>query len=210
MIRVLCFVLFLGLAPLSLLAQTNDFGVWMEFELKKKIFKDLDFSIIPDIRLQDNFKVDKYQIDGKLSYSPWERLEFAGAYRIKTNVRNKGNVTTHRFVFDASLKEDVGRFDLALRTRYTNYSDENERKNPFVRPRFKLTYDIKNKKITPYASYELFRNLSDKEWQKGRFDIGARRKLGKIHRVGLYYRLQDYFNDRNSIHIVGVDYRIRI
>ena len=70
-----------------------------------------------------------------------------------------------------------------------------------------MEYNIKGNKITPFVSYELFRNLNENEFDKGRFDIGATRELGKIHRVGIYYRLQDYFSDRNSLNIPGIEYR---
>ena len=190
-------------------AKTDRFGTWIEIEITKKLLKDLELSFIPDVRLQDDFTVDKYQFDLKLGYEPFKFLNFAVAYRNKTNVRNKGNVTTNRFVFDAALKEGFGRFDASLRARLTNYSDESDEKTTFIRPRIKLVYDIKGNKIAPYASFELFRDLSEKEWQKSRFDVGATRKLGKYHRVGLYYRLQNYFSTRNSINILGIDYRFK-
>ena len=69
--------------------------------------------------------------------------------------------------------------------------------------------DIPDNKIKPYLSYELFRNTTDKEFDKSRLDLGATRKIGDLHRIGLYYRLQDYFNDKSSIHILGINYRLK-
>lgn len=206
--KTVFFFLFLFLFS-SIQAKTDKFGTWIEIELSKKLFKDFELSFIPDVRLQDDFTVDKYQFDVKLGYEPFKFLKLAVAYRNKTNVKNKGNETTNRFVFDTALKEGFGRFDAALRARLTNYSDDNDTKTTFIRPRFKLVYDIRGNKIAPYTSYELFRDLGEKEWQKSRFDVGATRKLGKYHRVGLYYRLQNYFSNRNSINILGIDYRFK-
>jgi hypothetical protein len=210
MSRVIAIVLFFLIGILSVQAKTDKFGTWLEIELTKKLFKKFELSFIPDVRLQDDFTVDKYQFDVKLGYEPFKFLSLAVAYRNKTNVKDKGNETTNRFVFDAAVKEGFGRFDASLRSRITNYSDDRDVKTTFIRPRIKLVYDIKGNKIAPYTSYELFRDLGEKEWQKSRFTVGFTRKLGKLHRVGIYYRLQDYFSNRNSINILGIDYRFKI
>jgi hypothetical protein len=208
--KLILIVLFIFVGIFSVRAKTDKFGTWFEIELTKKLFKKFELSFIPEVRWQDDFTVDKYQFDAKLAYEPFKFLTLAAAYRIKTNVKNKGNETTNRFVFDAAVKEGFGRFDASLRTRITNYSDEDDVNTTFIRPRVKLVYDIKGNKIAPFTSYELFRDISEKEWQKNRFDIGFTRKLGKLHRVGIYYRLQDYFSNRNSINILGIDYRLKI
>lgn len=192
-------------------AQTEKFGTWIEVELTKKFLEKFEFSFIPDVRLQDDFTVDKYQFDSKLSFEAFKFLDLAAAYRIKTNVKTKTNVTTHRYVFDATLKNEFGRFTPSLRTRITNYNDTKEdEKVTFIRPRVKVAYDIKGNKIQPYTSYELFRDINNKVTQKSRFDVGFTRKLGEYHRIGLYYRLQKYFDDQPSINILGIDYRFKI
>lgn len=204
------FILILLLSTSVVYAKTDKFGTWLEFELTKTFLKNFEFSIIPDVRLQDDFTVDKYQFDAKLGYEPFKFLSFAAAYRIKTNVKDKGNVTTNRFVFDVSGKEKFGRFNASLRARLTNYSDDDDVKITFIRPRVKVGYDIKGNKFAPYTSYELFQSLNEKELKKGRFDIGFTRKMGKFHRIGIYYRLQHYYDDRTSINILGIDYRFKI
>ena len=208
--RTILFLLVLLTGASSIQAKTDKYGTWVELEFSKELFKKFELSFIPEVRWQDDFTVDEYQFDAKLGYEPFKFLNVAVAYRNKTNVKNKGNENTNRFVFDLAGKEKLGRFDASLRTRVTNYSDESDIKTTFIRPRIKFVYDIKGNKIAPFTSYELFRDVHEKNWQKGRFDIGFTRKFGKIHRIGFYYRLQDYFNDRNSINIVGIDYRLKI
>lgn len=206
LILVLCFSVF------QLAAKTKKYGTWIEFELNKKLFKNFELSVIPEIRLEDNFSVDEYMVDAQLGYEPIKNIDFAIAYRINNNVKTKGNEITTRWTFDGNAKKELGRFEGALRLRLASYSEDEDgiKKASYLRPRFKIRYDIKNNKITPFASFELFRNLRDKEFQKARFDFGASRKIGKIHRVALYYRLQDYWaSERNSIHILGIDYRLK-
>ncbi|HKI87431.1 MAG TPA: DUF2490 domain-containing protein [Draconibacterium sp.] len=191
--------------------KTKKFGTWVELEFSKSFLKDFEFSVVPEVRFQDDYSVDEYMVDGVLSWEPLKFLKLSAAYRINTNIRKKTDETTHRFAFDAQVKKEVGRVEASLRTRFTNYTEQAiDDPGNFFRPRLKLEYDIKGNKIRPFTSYELFRNTTAKEFQKARFDIGFTRKLGKIHRIGLYYRLQDYFSDRNSIHILGIEYRLKI
>lgn len=192
-------------------AKTEKFGTWVELEFAKKFFKKFEFSFIPDVRFQDDFTVDKYQFDGKLSYEPIKFLEFAAIYRVKTNVKNKENEVTHRMVLDATGKVEIGRFKPSFRARYVSYHNVDDEKVSTLRPRIKVVYDIKGNKIAPYTSYELFQNLVTNELEKGRFDVGCTRKIGKLHRIGVYYRLQDYYNsNNNSLNILGIDYRFKI
>ena len=208
--RNLLLLIFLLLGVFSTQAKTEKFGTWLEFELTKKLWKKLELSFIPDIRFQDDFTIDKYQFDTKVAYEPTKFLEFAAAYRIKTNVKNKENEVTHRLVIDGTGKVDVGRFTPSFRTRYVTYSNVEDERVVLVRPRVKVVYDIKGNRIAPYTSYESYRDLIANEWLKGRFDIGFTRKIGKLHRIGLYYRLQHYYNsDRNSVNILGIDYRFK-
>ncbi|MBT3383744.1 MAG: DUF2490 domain-containing protein [Prolixibacteraceae bacterium] len=208
-IFILLFILFISVSITQ--AKTKKFGTWMEFEFSKELFEKFEISLIPEIRLEDDFTIDEYLIDVKFTYEPVKFLNFAAAYRINTNVKNKGNEISKRFVLDANAKQEFGRFEASLRTRYTNYTDveEGESESNYFRPRAKLEYDIKGNKIRPFVSYELFRNTTEKETRKGRFDIGFTRKLGNLHRIGIYYRLQDYFDDSNSVHILGIDYRLK-
>lgn len=206
---VVCFLLVASVFSAS--AKTEEFGTWYELELTKKILKRFEFSIVPDLRLQDDFTIDKYQFDAKLAYEPLKFLEFAVAYRIKTNVKNKENEVTHRLVFDATAKTDIGRFSPSFRTRFVTYEDVDGERVNTIRPRVKLAYDIKGSKISPYTRYETYRDLVNNKFQKGRFDIGMTRKMGKYHRIGIYYRLQHFYNNqRNSMNILGIDYRFKI
>lgn len=205
------FILLIVLSSIVVQAKTKQFGTWVELEFSKSFFKDFEFSVVPEIRFQDDFSVDEYMVDGVLSYEPLKFLKFSAAYRINTNVKKKEDETMRRLAFTVQAKKELGRVEASLRTRFTNYTDQvDDDPGNFFRPRFKLEYDIKGNKIRPFTSYELFRNTTAKEFQKGRFDLGFTRKMGSRHRIGFYYRLQDYFSDRNSIHIIGIEYRLKI
>lgn len=192
-------------------AKTERFGTWVELELRKDFLKQFSFSIVPELRFQDQFNLDEYMIQGKLRYDPFSFLSVAGTYRLGTEIKNKENLNYNRFAFDVQASHEIDRFEASLRARYTNTSDfTGDESGKYFRPRFKVEYNIKGNKITPFTSYELFHNLTDKELQKLRMDFGFTRNVGKLHRIGLYYRLQDYFSDKNSIHIAGIEYRLKL
>ncbi len=209
--KILLIAVLIIFGLVSVKAKTEEFGIWLELEFTKTFLKKFEFSFIPDIRFQDDFTVDKYQFDGKLAYEPIKYFEFAVAYRVKTNIKSKENEVTHRLVLDANGKIDIGRFKPSFRTRYVTYKDVDDKKVSLIRPRIKVVYDIRKNKFAPYTSYELYQDLVSNKSKKGRFDIGFTRKMGKFHRIGVYYRLQHYYaGDRNSINIVGIDYRLKI
>ena len=195
----------------SVHAKTEKFGTWIEFEISKEFFKKWEVSFIPEIRFQDQFQVDEYILEGKLSYDPFKFLGFAAAYRYNTNIKKSGNEGLSSAVFDIIGSTEIDRFSGSLRARITNDPDDGDIpwETFYFRPRAKLAYNIKGNKIEPYTSYELFMNLRAGETYKQRFDIGFTRKLGEYHRIGLYYRLQDYFTDKGSINILGIDYRFK-
>lgn len=205
------FLLFALLASgIAVEAKTENFGTWIELEFRKDITKNLNFSISPELRFQDQFELDEYFIQGKLEYDVFSFLSIAGIYRIGTEIKKKGNLSYNRIALDVQASHDISRFEVSLRGRYTNYSDSQEDEpGKYLRPRAKIEYDIKGNKIRPYASFELFHNLNINQWNKSRWDFGFTRKLGNPHRIGLYYRLQDYYTTKKSIHILGIDYRLK-
>ncbi len=162
------------------------------------------------MRLKDQYQLDEYMVQGKLSYDVFSFLAFSGTYRIGAEVKNKGNVSYSRFPFDAQASKDINRFELSLCGRYTNISEAgDENSSKYFRPRVKLENRTKTKRISPFTSYELFHNLTKNELHKSRFDVGFTRRFGDLHRVRLYYRLHSYFTEKASIQILGIDYRLR-
>lgn len=191
-------------------ATTEKFGTWIELEFRKDFLDKFSFSIVPELRFQDQFKLNEYMVQGKLSYDVFSFLSISGTYRLGTEVKNKGNVSYSRYALDTQVSKDINRFELSLRGRFTNFSElDDDNSSNYIRPRVKLEYRTKGKRIRPFTSYELFHNLTKDELHKSRFDVGFTRRFGDLHRVGLYYRLNDYFTDRPSIHILGIDYRIK-
>lgn len=70
-------------------ARSENFGTWIEFEFRKDFTKNLSFSISPELRFQDQFNLDEYFVQGKLSYDVLSFLSVAGIYRIGTEIKKE-------------------------------------------------------------------------------------------------------------------------
>ena len=200
-------VLILSISQAAL-AKTEKFGTWVEFTFSKKFLKKFEFSVIPEFRFQDDFTLDEYIFEGKLEYKPFKFLNVATSYRYGINVKKSGNENMQHVVFDVTGKKSISRFDGSLRARLTNDADSEEIqwKTFYLRPRIKIGYNINNWKTDPYFSYEFYYDFKNNSVLKGRYDIGVNRKIGKNHEVGVYYRFQDYYYDKKSVNIVGLNY----
>ena len=197
----------------SSFSRTEKFGTWIELTVSKEFLKRFEFNIIPEFRLQDDFTMDEYIFEGQLVYKPLKYLNLATSYRMNTNVKSSGNEISHSFVFDATGKTGFDRFNASLRLRFSNETEsgEFEWQTFYFRPKIKLSYDIKGMKFNPYIGTEIYYNLKNSFFFKGRYDAGISRDFGKHHEISIYYRLQDYYNtERNSINILGINYAFKL
>lgn len=135
----------------------------------------------------------------------------------------------HRFQVSLAGSVDAGRWSFSLRERWQyTYRPESttdrfdwdnawweettvKSKNKNVlRSRIKVDYNIKNCKIDPYASAELFNAWS---LEKTRFIVGADWKIKKAHVVGIYYGFQkandDNDDDDVDSHLLGLSYKFK-
>jgi len=209
----------------SALAQDGP-SIWTELEFSKKITKNLKAEFNPELRLLDGFKMDSYILEGGLSYKLHKYLTLAGYYRYENEYKYKkksgdykGQESSNRFAFDAKTPFKLNRFDIQFRLRYTNGSDGNDETSDrisFFRYRAKFEYDIKGSKLAPFASAELFHDLVLKDIDKARYTFGLSYPINKSNEIGLFYRLQDYFEPENSVeekktslNIIGIGYSLK-
>ena len=126
---------------------SNDFQTRTELNLSLKPMKGLKISLVPEVRLDESFTVQKYLLESKLSYEPVKGLELGGSYRFIINPRDeKATDYLHRFALSARYSHKIQRWEPSLRIKYTNYTEDIST-GTFLRYRAKLNYDIKNCKI---------------------------------------------------------------
>jgi long-subunit fatty acid transport protein len=201
-------------------------STWIELEFSKKIVKNLKAEINPELRLFNGFEMDSYIFEGGLSYKAHKYLSLGSYYRYENEYKYKnstgaykGQEASNRWAFDAKSGFELSRFDFSFRIRYTNGDDYDETTNDhasYFRYRGKVGYNIKGCKIDPYVLTEIIHDLIYKEINRTRYTAGLTYPINKHHEVGMFYRLQDYYETKDkpgeqkqSMNIIGIGYSLR-
>ncbi len=188
----------------------NQFQTRTELELTYKPIKKLKLSFIPQLRMDENFSLDKYLFEGAAEYKALKYLDFEAAYRFVVNPRDtKDTEYANRFAIGATVKKEFGRFEPAFRLQYTNDADDGGSAENFLRYKAKLKYDIAKCKITPYVAAEAFQQLDGSGLYKMRYSTGLDYKLFKNNYLGLSYKLDYYNKEYKNRHIVSLGYKFK-
>lgn len=155
-------ILPLALFSLHMAHADNNFGIWTNASVEKKINKKFSVDAGLDFRTEDDLQtVSRWAGSLGVSYKPIKLLKLGASYiymydrstqesKINYNDSNKENGynvdhgfwrSKHRFAFDATIKEKFGRFTIGLRERYlfTHYVGAECRRTRFrneVQPGF--------------------------------------------------------------------------
>jgi len=200
-------------------------STWIELEFSKKVIKNLKVEINPELRLFNGFEMDSYLFEGGLSYKAHKYLSLGSYYRYENEYKYKnstgeykGQKASNRWAFDAKSGFDIDRFNFSFRVRYTfggDYDQTTEDKTSYFRYRGKVDYNIKGSKLVPFASVEVLHDLVYKEINRTRYTAGLTYPINKHHEVGLFYRLQDYYETKDkpgeqkeSMNIIGIGYSL--
>lgn len=204
------------LAIFTLILTANCFAqqTWFEFEVTKDITKKLELSLAPEIRFKENFELNEYFFEPGLEYKFNDFFSLGGKYRIGNNLKNNGDSQFYgRFAFDAKTQYEWKKLETQLRLRYTNsddFSDDGNDKTNYLRLRLKMEYSLKKLDLKPYAAYEIYREIDEKDFDKSRWETGLEYKINKHHRIGAYFKINDYFSDKESINILGFTYKLKL
>ncbi|QGY46228.1 DUF2490 domain-containing protein [Maribellus comscasis] len=187
---------------------------WFEFEISKDLTKKLELSFAPEIRFKEKFELNEYLFQPGLEYKFSDYFSLGGKYRLGNNLKNNGDSQWYgRFAFDAKTNYEWEKLETQLRLRYTNsddFSDDDNNKTNYLRVRLKMEYALKKLALKPYAAYEIYRDMDDSEFDKGRWEAGLEYKINKHHRIGTYFRINDYFSDKESVKILGFTYKLTL
>jgi hypothetical protein len=202
--------------------QVHDAGLWVRFNLEKKITPFLSATLREEVRLNENItEVGEIFTDVGLSYRFLKRFEISANYRFS----NKREVDDsydrgHRYYFDLKYKEKIKKFSILLRMRfisqYTNiYSSEtgmvpNNHLTGKVTVKYKLM-----RRIEPYISTEAFFCLDKKNqsyFDQIRCTAGIEYSFSRMHSVDLYYRICHELNTKNpeTDFIIGLSYNLTL
>lgn len=189
-------------------------NLWLESEVTGEIVNNLELSLSPQFRFEEDLKTDEYFFDTGLEYKFSKFFSAGASYRLGNNINKKRETEPFgRFALEGKTSYEWNDLQAQLRLRFTNasdYSDDSNDKEYYFRSRLKVEYSIKKLDLIPYGAYELYRNLQDKEFDKSRYEAGLEYKLTKKHRIGVFYRMNDSLIDDETTHIAGLSYKLKL
>lgn len=188
---------------------------WIETEVTKELGKKFELSVSPQARFRENLDLKEYFIETSLEYKFHEYLQLAAGYRFGYDINKKQeHLGFGRIQLDAKTGFEWNNLQPKFRLRYTNaddFGDNGYDAVHYLRYKFELEYNIKKINTEPYVLYELYHDLQNKGLGKTRLESGLVYRINKKHRVGAYYRLNDYLNiEKTSIHIIGILYKLKL
>lgn len=186
----------------------NDMQYRTALELNYKIVKGLKLDIIPQIRFDEEFSVNRYLLEGGLTYKTFDFLYWEGTYRLIVKPQEYlESETFSKYGFSLTAKKRFADFTPSFRFRYSNYADDDVTDKEFLRYKAKVKYDIPNCKITPFVALEAFHDLGESNLYKMRYSTGVAYKVKKNNYIKLNYRLDYYQQEYRNKHIIGVAYK---
>lgn len=177
----------------------------------------LDYKLCSFLKLSADYKYIQRHVEswvtkkGNIVSDYWQPRHRAG-------VALTGSYKWNRFTF--SLRE---RYQYTYRTEQTaaKYDgDDGSQKDDEVieakskhvlRSRLKAEYNIRKSGFSPFASCELYNNLSGFTHEKARYTIGTEYKINKKHSLDMFYRYVDTSDDDDSNrHVIGIGYQFKL
>lgn len=212
----------------SLQAQTavavRDFELWSGVGVKKKLAKGVSATFDFESRFRQNSsEVDQVFGDLGLKFKLHKRFALGMGYRyIRSQDDELRFETRHRWNLDAMY--NVKLFDdlrLEYRFRFTHRDDagvspeEGDYPVKYIRNRVSLDYNIKDWKLDPVFSVELFRRYEQytiPEFDKLRFTLSTNYKFKGLGTAKFFYRIERELNARYPMttNIVGVKFRFKL
>ena len=188
----------------------NIFQSRQSLSLSTKLGKNLKVSITPELRLDENFSLDKYLLEGNIDYKIWDHFSLGAGYRLYANKRDtKSTEYDNRFLMSLKYKKSFNGFDPSVKISYTNDSDDDSDRNLF-RYKGQLKYNIQKCKITPWIGTEAFHAINDGNFAKMRYFVGMDYKFSKKKSLEVSYKFDYFLNELKNKQIVSVGYNIKL
>ncbi len=208
---------------LPLMAQNEDFETWTNFSLSGELFKDIDFSVEPELRFFDNAsRLSCWQSDFSLSKALSKRLDVGLFYRYRVNYEVENyNQRMHRLGAFLKLNYKTGKFiwsyKAQLQRQHTNWKTSEDGAIAEMAHRHKLMVKYKRKKnfVNPSVGVEYNFALSPAEevgtWKR-RLYFSIDKQLTKKVSIDLSYRRQEEYGvaepETLNILFIGMGYEL--
>ncbi len=202
--------------------EVRDFETWASAGLRLKLNKKWELTLTEQYRLKTNSSVtDQFFTQVEANYIGLDNLELGGGFRFIRENDNVGNIQGYeshtRFNLDLAYKHDISRFKMSYRLRYQSKNEigvskeEGDYANQHLRLKLGTTYKIKNWKLDPKVSVEIFRYFEKEqqnEFDKFRMTVGTDYEFKKIGTFSAFYRMELELNATypKTTNILGLKY----
>ncbi len=216
------------LLPISVFAQqgtyveVRDLETWNSIGVRLNIEDNWEFGLNEELRLKANSSsVSNYLTDLDINYIGWKNFELGAGFRFLRNNDTEGNIQGYenhsRYHLELTYKHKITRFKFDYRLRFQRKNElgvseeEGDFPNRYLRLKLGIEYNIKNWKLDPKFSAEIFRHYEEGEqngFNKIRWTIGTDYKLKKIGAFKLFYRMERELNVSypKTTNIIGFSY----
>lgn len=199
----------------------QDFETWSTAGLRYKVNKKWRFGVSQSLRLNTNSTtVDQHFTELTAAFKPVKNLTTQVEWRLGGKKRVDSFQTFTRWSFAGVYEVELGRFSIEPRvvfqTRNQYLGDISLTDvDQHFRYRVGLDYNIKNWKLDPEASFELFRrrDVEDgSEFDKFRIRLGTRIDMGKKSSLKVFIAYEDELNAKYPLQstILGVKYNFDV
>ena len=238
-IRLSLVLAFLLLASVEVKAEGDDFGIWSEVDVEKKISKKMSLEGDLELRTRDNVKtVDRWSGSVGASYKLTDWLKASAGYTLLYDNNEKWNDkqtkvakfwgVRHRFNVSLTGSVDFGNLSVSLRERwqYTYRPEKTVERTKVSNGKVEdKTYNGKGKnvwrnrlqlkyKVTslwrPYINGETY--VAGSGLEKYRLSAGTEIRLSKKHSFDVKYMFQKSCSDdedEGNRHIIGLGYTFK-
>ena len=227
------------LASAEVRAEGDDFGIWTEANVEKKISRNLSVDGGVEMRTRDHVKtVDRWSGSIGASYKLTDWLKASAGYTLLYDNNEKWNDkqtkvanfwgTRHRFNVSLTGSVDFGNLSVSLRERwqYTYRPEKTVERTKVSNGKVEeKTYNGKGKNVwrnrlqlkykvsslwRPYINGETY--VAGSGMEKYRLAAGTEIRLSKKHSFDLKYMFQKSCSDdeeEGNRHIIGVGYTFK-
>ncbi|MFD1293063.1 DUF2490 domain-containing protein [Lutibacter holmesii] len=204
----------------------NDWESWNSIGIKYKLNKKWAFELEQHLRLKENFsEIKKYITQVGVQYNITKKFKVGAAARYISKNDNTGNIQGYedyfRFHLEASYKHKVDDFTFGYRLRYQNKNElgvspsEGDYANQHLRFKASVGYNIKNWKLDPEVSAEIFNHFEEGEengFDRYRITVGSEYNMKAYGKLKFYYRFKKQLNETypETKNIIGLKYTYTI
>lgn len=224
--EILFLLISIGFSCTAFSQVVNDAGLWLTFNLEKKINKRLELFATQEYRRNENFsRTNLFYTDLGTSFKPLGFLKISGSYRfIQKQLEDHSYSYRHRLMLDILLKKKIGKLTGSFRERIQAElrdiycSEKGKLPEWYSRNKIELKYDL-DKPFSPYAFVEFRYQLnnprdveSDKMWHRVRYALGIDYKINDKNALAAYYLIQRGFNVSapQNLYIIGLAYTLSL